>query len=423
MANRGVFPTFGIIPGARPRPLSRTGPTRPCPSRVSPAITRFNGRSCNTGPTTTPQRPVPTARPRFPINRRGVGHSPRARLGGGFAFSSFIPNSSGHFTHAITLTITRNSKRSFGPLYVCNKSNLNGARLLGTVNGCTLIGSPKLGIQCIASRRFAGRFVSTLRGPGRDRNRVTRFGHQCQRISILLVSSVRFLNNGRTALSRFFRAFGTLRRTGGHVIVTSSMTPGGLGNFRTQLVSHFRSNLAMSIGPPSLRAQVTVLHVVTSVGNSGVPDSILSLVTRHFARGVHRLRNTLAHIATITSLDGRPIAHTLTRRALRSFFAASIRVGPASVVDRITGCFRLAFRSLINGSQAGGITIPHRVTVCLTHRVADVDLVSVNRIFNKHSRAAMVRTYAQVDSQVRRGRRVCGCIVRLAIHLGRDGAG
>lgn len=173
--------------------------------------------------------------------RRASSRGRRDRRGGRLsshsdadAFRGFVINSAGGFTCTATLGTTRRPNRRCGPLFVCNGDKLNGARLLGTVGGHVLRGGPSTGILCAADRGFAGSLVCCLKGGG-----VNRFRSGCEGISTLLVSSVRFVTGGGDARRRFFRAFGTLARMGGRVILASSGPPSRVPALRSELGAHF----------------------------------------------------------------------------------------------------------------------------------------------------------------------------------------
>lgn len=155
-------------------------------------------------------------------------------MGIGRAFSGFIRNGSGRLTHTTTHRITSGPNNTCGPLFLCNNANLNGARLLRTINGNVVTHGPGTGIICVRSRHFIRSVIGTLRG-----GTVRRFGHCCHSMSTLLVSSVRFFTGGRQSRRRFFRAFGTLLRNGRRVVLASSHCPGRVGNIRSHLGSHF----------------------------------------------------------------------------------------------------------------------------------------------------------------------------------------
>lgn len=337
--------------------------------------------------------------------RRRVGR--RGRRGCPFAFSAFVRNPSGHFTCETTVTISRGPNKRFGrgrscggcgPLFVCNGPNLNGARVLGTVYCRVHGGFPRVGVLCIHTRSFTGRFMGTLR-----RGAASTFRGGFEGTSILLVSSVRFVTNGRTARRRFFRAFGALIRGKGRVILASSEPPGRVRDLARELYNEFRDNLLTSVRPPRFRAHYTVVGGGTRLLGFGVSGSIISFVTRGVGSGVERLRNAAGGLCTVYGVANRGPAATLTRGIVGSIVSG--RIPPASiamgeVVRRISEARNISRRSVGSSGRGTGVSRTEGVYVCVVHRTAALACRVVNGRFGGGC-SAIVCDVGRVRGRVR----------------------
>lgn len=167
--------------------------------------------------------------PRVPIPRL----SPR--LGPRCGFRAFVRNCDGGLSHDITRTITLGPTGAvFGPLFLCKTSNMNGARLTGTVKAGVGRLCPRGEMLCMSTRLFRIRCASSMHGGAAG-----SFVGFCRAVSVLVVSSVRRFTNIAGARGAFFRVFGRLRRGNGRLVLASSHTPMLLRNVRRHLVAHF----------------------------------------------------------------------------------------------------------------------------------------------------------------------------------------
>ncbi len=310
-----------------------------------------------------------------------------------FAFRGFVINSAGHFTRTTTLTITRTPipRPSCGPLIVCNPSNINGARLLLTVGGRVGGGCPGGIIRFVENRRFAGRLVGTLRGNGLNVSSVGSFGGGFEGISILLVSSVRFVTNGRRARRRFCGAFSTLCRGGGRVIIALSHPIGRVGALGRHVGSHLRNKLCNSVAPPSFRAEINVVGGGTRRDKVALSRTLICCVTSRVGSGAHRLRNVIGGLRTCVAVRGGAPGVSIIRTFVHSVVASSgpRPVGVRDVVVRITEACGISRTSVLSGEEATTLTLTERITVCVTEIAASLSCGTVNRDF-KGSRAAIL---------------------------------
>ncbi len=297
-------------------------------------------------------------------------------------------------------------------MFVRNNSNLNGARLLYTVYGRVLGGGPTTHVLCAGNRAVAGRLVRTVRG-----NAATRFHTGCHRISILLISSVRFVTNGADARRRFFRAFSTLRSGGGRVILADSQPPQRVTGLRRHLRSHFIVNLLTSVRPPGLRAHVTVVHHGTGDLSLPLRSSMTRCVTGRVGDGIHRLRNIIGQVHTRCVLVNRRPGLVTTRGTVQSVHGSG-RPAPIAirhVVARITHAVGIAPRSVHDGGGSTPVSGTQRITTFTIHGVAGLPVGSVNSRFNNHSRSAVICTVRGIRRRVTRSA-TCGGVVGSVVH-------
>lgn len=156
------------------------------------------------------------------------------RLGPGCGFRGFVGKGDGRFSHAMKRAMTGGPTGAFGPLFLCKPSNINGARLAGTVNAHVGRLCPRGEMLCMSTRLFRIRCASSIHA-----GRFGSFVDFCRAVSILVVSSVRRFTKMAGARGAFFRVFGRLRRGNGRLVLASSHTPMVLRNVRRHLLAHF----------------------------------------------------------------------------------------------------------------------------------------------------------------------------------------
>lgn len=259
---------------------------------------------------------------------------------------------------------------------------------------------------------FAIRLIRSLHLTG-----VGRFERGCERTSVLLISSIRFVNNGRDARRRFFRAFGTLCSTEGRVILASSHPPGRVGALRSHLHSEFRRSLVTSVRPPSLRAEVTVVGEGTRLSKIRVSSRIYRCITSGVGTGVHRLRKAIGGVGTGCCLSNRGPAVGSIRNVVSSVLGGSTppRIAIRHVVSRITeACNISTSRVHSRGGHDTGVDGTERVTVCIAQRLAALSVITVNRRFNGHRCSAVVCAVRGIRGVVR-GSEGIGRVVSSAV--------
>ncbi|HEX7122158.1 MAG TPA: DnaA/Hda family protein, partial [Gemmatimonadaceae bacterium] len=226
-------------------------------------------------------------------------------------FDNFVVGASNRLAASAALAVARAPGSTYNPLFIYGPSGLGKTHLLTALRHESRTINGKLAAVYLGLEDFIAELEAAI-GAGQ----IEGFRRRFQRLELLLLDDVQFLDGRTEAQSELLRIFVAMQERGGQLVMASDRAPSDLADLDRRLLTRMAGGLVVDIGVPEYETRVAILRNICSERRLSFAPGILEEVARVPTDNVRELHGVLNKLVAQQSALRAPLTLAKARDLL-----------------------------------------------------------------------------------------------------------
>ncbi len=322
-----------------------------------------------------------------------------------FTFDSFVVGKNNEFVHAAALSVANDPAGTYNPLFIYGGTGLGKTHLMQAIANKIVADKPELKVIYVTSEQFTNDIIDnmfTSRGPD-ARDKSNRLRQYYRNADVLIIDDIQFIEKKKAVQEEFFHTFNELVAKGKQIVISSDHPPKELTLLEERLRTRFSGGLLFDILPPNYETKIAILKRKALEKKCIVPDDVLTFLAQDSGDDVRTLEGRLTKVIFASKLHEEPISISLARSALSEAVSESGKeeITPLSVINAVTGYYKISRQDLIGKSKKKEIVIPRQICCYLMCELLSLPLISIGKELGGRDHTTILYSRDKVDEMCR----------------------
>ncbi len=322
-----------------------------------------------------------------------------------FTFDSFVVGKNNEFVHAAALSVANDPAGTYNPLFIYGGTGLGKTHLMQAIANKIVADKPELKVIYVTSEQFTNVIIDnmfTSRGPD-ARDKSNKLRQYYRNADVLIIDDIQFIEKKKAVQEEFFHTFNELVAKGKQIVISSDHPPKELTLLEERLRTRFSGGLLFDILPPNYETKIAILKRKALEKKCIVPDDVLTFLAQDSGDDVRTLEGRLTKVIFASKLHEEPISISLARSALSEAVSESGKeeITPLSVINAVTGYYKISRQDLIGKSKKKEIVIPRQICCYLMCELLSLPLISIGTELGGRDHTTILYSRDKVDEMCR----------------------
>ncbi len=322
-----------------------------------------------------------------------------------FTFDSFVVGKNNEFVHAAALSVANDPAGTYNPLFIYGGTGLGKTHLMQAIANKIVADKPELKVIYVTSEQFTNDIIDnmfTSRGPD-ARDKSNKLRQYYRNADVLIIDDIQFIEKKKAVQEEFFHTFNELVAKGKQIVISSDHPPKKLTLLEERLRTRFSGGLLFDILPPNYETKIAILKRKALEKKCIVPDDVLTFLAQDSGDDVRTLEGRLTKVIFASKLHEEPISISLARSALSEAVSESGKeeITPLSVINAVTGYYKISRQDLIGKSKKKEIVIPRQICCYLMCELLSLPLISIGNELGGRDHTTILYSRDKVDEMCR----------------------
>ncbi len=322
-----------------------------------------------------------------------------------FTFDSFVVGKNNEFVHAAALSVANDPAGTYNPLFIYGGTGLRKTHLMQAIANKIVADKPELKVIYVTSEQFTNDIIDnmfTSRGPD-ARDKSNKLRQYYRNADVLIIDDIQFIEKKKAVQEEFFHTFNELVAKGKQIVISSDHPPKELTLLEERLRTRFSGGLLFDILPPNYETKIAILKRKALEKKCIVPDDVLTFLAQDSGDDVRTLEGRLTKVIFASKLHEEPISISLARSALSEAVSESGKeeITPLSVINAVTGYYKISRQDLIGKSKKKEIVIPRQICCYLMCELLSLPLISIGNELGGRDHTTILYSRDKVDEMCR----------------------
>ena len=291
--------------------------------------------------------------------------TPPTNLNPNYTFDSFVVGKNNEFVYAAAYAVAKSPAGDLNPLFIYGGTGLGKTHLIQAIAHKVLKDNPDIKVIYVTCEQFVNEIIDNMftgRGPD-ARDKSNKLRHHYRSADLLIIDDIQFIENKKAVQEEFFHTFNELVSKGKQIVISSDHSPKELTALEDRLRTRFSGGGLFDIQPPQLETKIAILKRKAFEKKCHVPDDVLQFLAQDSGDDVRTLEGRLTKVIFASKLHEEPISVTLAKSALNEAVSEGGKeeITPRSIIDAVTGYYKLGKNDIAGKSKKKEIVIPRQV--------------------------------------------------------------
>lgn len=321
-----------------------------------------------------------------------------------FTFENFVVGKNNEFVHAAARSVADDPAGTYNPLFIYGGTGLGKTHLIQAIGNKIVKDKPQLKVIYVTCDKFFNDIIDSMLGHGADsRSKGNRLRQYYRNADVLIIDDIQFIAKKKAVQEEFFHIFNELVSKGKQIVISSDQHPKELTELEERLRTRFSGGLLFDILPPNLETKIAILKCKAFEKKCHVPDDVLSFLAQDSGDDVRTLEGRLTKVIFASKLHEEPISVTLAKSALNEAVSEGGKeeITPRSIIDAVTGYYKLGKNDIAGKSKKKEIVIPRQVCCYLMCELLSLPLIAIGKELGGRDHTTILYSRDKVEDMCR----------------------
>ena len=331
--------------------------------------------------------------------------TPPTNLNPNYTFDSFVVGKNNEFVYAAAYAVAKSPAGDLNPLFIYGGTGLGKTHLIQAIAHKVLKDNPDIKVIYVTCEQFVNEIIDnmfTVRGPD-ARDKSNKLRHHYRSADLLIIDDIQFIENKKAVQEEFFHTFNELVSKGKQIVISSDHSPKELTALEDRLRTRFSGGGLFDIQPPQLETKIAILKRKAFEKKCHVPDDVLQFLAQDSGDDVRTLEGRLTKVIFASKLHEEPISVTLAKSALNEAVSEGGKeeITPRSIIDAVTGYYKLGKNDIAGKSKKKEIVIPRQVCCYLMCELLSLPLIAIGKELGGRDHTTILYSRDKVEDMCR----------------------
>ncbi len=331
--------------------------------------------------------------------------TPPTNLNPNYTFDSFVVGKNNEFVYAAAYAVAKSPAGDLNPLFIYGGTGLGKTHLIQAIAHKVLKDNPDIKVNYVTCEQFVNEIIDNMftgRGPD-ARDKSNKLRHHYRSADLLIIDDIQFIENKKAVQEEFFHTFNELVSKGKQIVISSDHSPKELTALEDRLRTRFSGGGLFDIQPPQLETKIAILKRKAFEKKCHVPDDVLQFLAQDSGDDVRTLEGRLTKVIFASKLHEEPISVTLAKSALNEAVSEGGKeeITPRSIIDAVTGYYKLGKNDIAGKSKKKEIVIPRQVCCYLMCELLSLPLIAIGKELGGRDHTTILYSRDKVEDMCR----------------------
>ncbi len=331
--------------------------------------------------------------------------TPPTNLNPNYTFDSFVVGKNNEFVYAAAYAVAKSPAGDLNPLFIYGGTGLGKTHLIQAIAHKVLKDNPDIKVIYVTCEQFVNEIIDNMftgRGPD-ARDKSNKLRHYYRSADLLIIDDIQFIENKKAVQEEFFHTFNELVSKGKQIVISSDHSPKELTALEDRLRTRFSGGGLFDIQPPQLETKIAILKRKAFEKKCHVPDDVLQFLAQDSGDDVRTLEGRLTKVIFASKLHEEPISVTLAKSALNEAVSEGGKeeITPQSIIDAVTGYYKLGKNDIAGKSKKKEIVIPRQVCCYLMCELLSLPLIAIGKELGGRDHTTILYSRDKVEDMCR----------------------
>ncbi len=331
--------------------------------------------------------------------------TPPTNLNPNYTFDSFVVGKNNEFVYAAAYAVAKSPAGDLNPLFIYGGTGLGKTHLIQAIAHKVLKDNPDIKVIYVTCEQFVNEIIDNMftgRGPD-ARDKSNKLRHHYRSADLLIIDDIQFIENKKAVQEEFFHTFNELVSKGKQIVISSDHSPKELTALEDRLRTRFSGGGLFDIQPPQLETKIAILKRKAFEKKCHVPDDVLQFLAQDSGDDVRTLEGRLTKVIFASKLHEEPISVTLAKSALNEAVSEGGKeeITPRSIIDAVTGYYKLGKNDIAGKSKKKEIVIPRQVCCYLMCELLSLPLIAIGKELGGRDHTTILYSRDKVEDMCR----------------------
>ena len=331
--------------------------------------------------------------------------TPPTNLNPNYTFDSFVVGKNNEFVYAAAYAVAKSPAGDLNPLFIYGGTGLGKTHLIQAIAHKVLKDTPDIKVIYVTCEQFVNEIIDNMftgRGPD-ARDKSNKLRHHYRSADLLIIDDIQFIENKKAVQEEFFHTFNELVSKGKQIVISSDHSPKELTALEDRLRTRFSGGGLFDIQPPQLETKIAILKRKAFEKKCHVPYDVLQFLAQDSGDDVRTLEGRLTKVIFASKLHEEPISVTLAKSALNEAVSEGGKeeITPRSIIDAVTGYYKLGKNDIAGKSKKKEIVIPRQVCCYLMCELLSLPLIAIGKELGGRDHTTILYSRDKVEDMCR----------------------
>ncbi len=331
--------------------------------------------------------------------------TPPTNLNPNYTFDSFVVGKNNEFVYAAAYAVAKSPAGDLNPLFIYGGTGLGKTHLIQAIAHKVLKDNPDIKVIYVTCEQFVNEIIDNMftgRGPD-ARDKSNKLRHHYRSADLLIIDDIQFIENKKAVQEEFFHTFNELVSKGKQIVISSDHSPKELTALEDRLRTRFSGGGLFDIQPPQLETKIAILKRKAFEKKCHVPDDVLQFLAQDSGDDVRTLEGRLTKVIFASKLHEEPISVALAKSALNEAVSEGGKeeITPQSIIDAVTGYYKLGKNDIAGKSKKKEIVIPRQVCCYLMCELLSLPLIAIGKELGGRDHTTILYSRDKVEDMCR----------------------
>ena len=331
--------------------------------------------------------------------------TPPTNLNPNYTVDSFVVGKNNEFVYAAAYAVAKSPAGDLNPLFIYGGTGLGKTHLIQAIAHKVLKDNPDIKVIYVTCEQFVNEIIDNMftgRGPD-ARDKSNKLRHHYRSADLLIIDDIQFIENKKAVQEEFFHTFNELVSKGKQIVISSDHSPKELTALEDRLRTRFSGGGLFDIQPPQLETKIAILKRKAFEKKCHVPDDVLQFLAQDSGDDVRTLEGRLTKVIFASKLHEEPISVTLAKSALNEAVSEGGKeeITPRSIIDAVTGYYKLGKNDIAGKSKKKEIVIPRQVCCYLMCELLSLPLIAIGKELGGRDHTTILYSRDKVEDMCR----------------------
>ena len=331
--------------------------------------------------------------------------TPPTNLNPNYTFDSFVVGKNNEFVYAAAYAVAKSPAGDLNPLFIYGGTGLGKTHLIQAIAHKVLKDNPDIKVIYVTCEQFVNEIIDNMftgRGPD-ARDKSNKLRHHYRSADLLIIDDIQFIENKKAVQEEFFHTFNELVSKGKQIVISSDHSPKELTALEDRLRTRFSGGGLFDIQPPQLETKIAILKRKAFEKKCHVPDDVLQFLAQDSGDDVRTLEGRLTKVIFASKLHEEPISVTLAKSALNEAVSEGGKeeITPRSIIDAVTGYYKLGKNDIAGKSKKKEIVIPRQVCCYLMCELLSLPIIAIGKELGGRDHTTILYSRDKVEDMCR----------------------